>query len=98
MFGITCSCLPEMKKDRAYKIKISMTNSSDISLAECSCLAGRGPHGSSKHIAATLFTLENFSTIRTEIQDDDNVSCPSKLQTWNEPRKRCLDSQPVNRM
>ena len=50
MFGITCSCQPEMKKDRVYKIKISMTNSSDISLAECSRPAGSGPHGSSKHI------------------------------------------------
>ena len=98
MFGITCSCLPEMKKDRVYKIKISMTNSSDICLAECSCPAGRGPHGSCKHIAATLFALENFNTIREEIQDNDTVSCTSKLQTWNQPRKRRLDSQPISQI
>ena len=97
VFGITCSCLPEMKKDRVYKIKINLlTNSSEVCLAECSCPAGRGPHGSCKHIAATLFALENFNTIREEIQDDDTITCTSKLQTWNQPRKRRLDSQPVN--
>ena len=97
IFGITCSCLPEVKKDRVYKIKINITtSSSNVCLAECSCPAGRGPHGSCKHIAATLFALENFNTIQEEIQDDDTVSCTSKLQTWNQPRKRCLDSQPVS--
>ena len=86
-----------MKKDRVYKIKINITtSSSNVCLAECSCPAGRGPHGSCKHIAATLFALENFNTIREEIQDDDTVSCTSKLQTWNQPRKRRLDSQPVS--
>ena len=56
IFGITCSCLPEMKKDRVYKIKINITtSSSNVCLAECSCPAGGGPHGSCKHIAATLF-------------------------------------------
>ena len=96
IFGITCSCLPEMKKDRIYNIKINITDSSNVCLAECSCPAGRDPHGSCKHIAATLFALENFNTIREEIQDDDTVSCTSKLQTWNQPRKRRLDSQPVS--
>ena len=85
-----------MKKDRVYKIKINITDLSNVCLAECSCPPGRGPHGSCKHIAATLFALENFNTIREEIQDDDTVSCTSKLQTWNHPRKRRLDSQPVS--
>ena len=99
IFGITCSCLPEMKKDRVYKIKINITtSSSNVCLAECSCPAGRGPHGSCNYITATLFALENFNMIREEIQDDDTVSCTSKLQTWNQPRKRCLDSQPVSKI
>ena len=34
--------------------------------------------------------------IKEEIQDNDAVSCTSKLQTWNQPRKRHLDSQPVS--
>ena len=61
-----------MKKGRAYKIKINITtSSSNVCLAECSCSAGRGPHGSCKHFAATLLALENFNTIREEIQFDD---------------------------
>ena len=43
IFGLTCSCLPEMKKDRVYKIKINITtDSSNVCLGECSCPAGRG--------------------------------------------------------
>ena len=40
IFGITCSCLPEMKKDRVYNIKINITNLSNVCLAECSFPAG----------------------------------------------------------
>ena len=94
VLGITCNCLPETKKDGVYKIKINLSTNS--CLAECSCPAGRGPLGSCKHIAATLFALENFDTIRKEIQDDDTISYTSKLQIWNQPRKRCLESQPIN--
>ena len=85
---IACSCLPEMKKDCIYiKIDISV-NASDICGAECSCPAGRGPHGSCKHIAASLFALENFYSTYKEVQassndDDNDLSCTSKLQTWN---------------
>ena len=74
---ITCSCLPEMKKDRIYKIKIDISvNTSDVCGAECSCPAGRGPHGNCKHIAASLFAPENFYSTYKEVQassnDDDN--------------------------
>ena len=57
--SISCSCLPEMKKDPIYKIKI---DTSDVCGAECSCPAGRGPHASCKHVAASLFALEDFSS------------------------------------
>lgn len=58
VFGVKCRCLPEMKKDKFYNINlnISMDNSS-VTQAECSCLAGKGPHGSCKHIAAVLITF-----------------------------------------
>ena len=92
VFGIECKCLPEMKKDREYKIKVEIsTNTSSVHLAECSCPADKGPHGSCKHIAATLFALESFYD--TYQQEDDTLSCTSKLQVWNQPRKRCLDSK-----
>ena len=61
VFGIECRCLPEMKKDRVYKIKVEIsTNAPSVHLAESSCPAGKGPHGSCKHIAAALFALESF--------------------------------------
>jgi len=85
--SITCSCLPEMKKDHIYKVQINISiNTSDVSGAECSCPAGRGPHGSCKYITASLFALEDFYSTYKEIQapsndDENDVSCTSKLQT-----------------
>ena len=96
-FEVKCRCLPEMKKDRVYNITVTIsTETSNVDLAECSCPAGRGPHGSCKHIAATLFALENFHTFYEEAKTEDEISCTSKLQQWNQPRKRRLDSQPSN--
>ena len=41
VFEIECKCLPEMKKDRVYEIKVEIsTNTSSVHLAECSCPAG----------------------------------------------------------
>ena len=90
VFGIDCRCLPEMKKDRVYKIKVEIsTETSSVHLAECSCPAGKGSHRSCKHIAATLFALENFYVTCQETEDE-SVSCTSKLQVWNQPRKKRL--------
>ena len=92
---VECKCLPEMKKDRVYNLTLRIsTETSSVIFAECSCPAGRGPHGSCKHIAATLFVLENFYSFYEEARSDDEISCTSKLQKWNQPRKRRLDSQP----
>ena len=49
--------------------------------------------------AASLFALEDFYSTYKEIEiqassnNNDDVSCTSKLQTWNQPRKRHLDSK-----
>ena len=86
-----------MQKDRVYKLEIDIaTAGSDVCCAQCNCPAGRGLHGSCKHITATLFVLENFYSAYEEIQassNDNDVSCTSKLQTWNQPRKRRLESK-----
>ena len=97
VFGVKCRCLPEMKKDKFYNINldISMDNSS-VMQAECSCPAGKGPHGSCKHIAAVLFAIDNFYACYEEAKKEDEVTCTSKLQTWNQPRKRRLDSKAAN--
>jgi len=58
---VTCECLPEMKKDQVYKIKVDIAVfSSDVILAECECPAGLGPYRSCKHVAAILYALEDF--------------------------------------
>ena len=94
---VECKCLPEMKKDRVYNLSLRISvETSSVDFAECSCPAGRGPHGSCKHIAATLFALENFYSFYEEARSEDEISCTSKLQKWNQPRKRRLDSQPSN--
>ena len=99
VFGVKCRCLPEMKKDKFYNInlKISADNSS-VTLAECSCPAGKGPHGSCKYIAAVLFALDRFYAYYEEGKKEDEITCTSKLHTWNQPRKRCLDSKAANKM
>ena len=59
----------------------------------CGCAAGSGPHGSCKHLAALCYALEEFCRLN---DTRDYVACTSKLQSWNQPRKRVLDPLPVN--
>ena len=50
---LKAKCLPEMKKDRVYKLLMSMnTGSFDIQTAECGCPGGKGPTATCKHIGA----------------------------------------------
>ena len=51
-----------------------------------------GPFGNCRHIAALGYALEEYSQIRTLRTP---TACTSKLQTWNQPRKRKLDSLPA---
>ena len=92
LYNITCECLPEMRKDRMYKIKVNIfVCSSSVMFAECGCPTGLGPHGSCKHVDAILHALEDFHHLYMVLKDDDDESCTSRLQTWNQPRKRRLD-------
>ena len=69
IFGIKCNCLLEMKKDCVYKLEIDITTAdSDVCRAHCNCPAGRVLHGSCKHIATTLFTLENFILLTKKLR------------------------------
>ncbi len=86
-------CLPEMKKNITYSITLTVNRiNGDILSAVCGCPAGLGPTGSCKHIAALCYALEEFSRIRTT---NDYTACTSKLQEWNQPRKRKLDAEIV---
>ena len=60
---IQAKCLPEMRKDWTYKLLLVLElDAFDIVAAECGCPAGKGPYGSSKHIGALCYALEDFSS------------------------------------
>ena len=85
-----------MKKNLKYNIKLSLCNNGEqegkITFASCACPAGKGPCGSCKHIAALCYALEEFVRLNCTREFE---TCTSRLQTWNQPRKRKLDSQSV---
>ena len=80
-------------QNKTYSIRIAINNSNaDIVHAQYGCVAGRGPTGSCKHTGAMCYALVDFCCIS---QPRDHVSCTSRLQTWNQPRKRTLDTADV---
>ena len=82
-----------MKKDRVYKLLISLNDSSyDIIHAQCECPAGKGPTATCKHIGALCYTFQNFCE-RGALPDF--LTCTQKLQQWNQPRPRKVDPIPV---
>ena len=86
-------CLPEMKKNTIYTIRLVLDkNSADIEYTQCGCAAGRGPTGSCKHIAAMCYVLEDFYLVH---QLRECVSSTSLLQTWKQPRKRTLEATEI---
>ena len=93
---IRCEMLPEMKKNGVYKLKMSLLRNGDdkgkVVYASCPCPAVRGSKGDCKHVAATCYALEEFSRLKSTREFE---SCTSRLQKWNQPRKRKLDAQSV---
>lgn len=62
---IRSNCLPEMQKDRVYKVVMSLHKDSlDIVTACCGCLAGKGPTASCKHIGAACYAVVSFCTLK----------------------------------
>ena len=62
---IKCNCLPEMRKDRVYKILLSLHSSSyDIATACCGCPAGKRPTASCKHIGALCYAIASFCKLK----------------------------------
>ena len=83
-----------MKKTEVYRVELSQDMVlGDIKSALCGCTAGQGPKGSCKHIATLCYALEEFNRIKTTVQ---YTACTSKLQEWNQPRKRMLKPQHVD--
>ena len=72
------NCLPEMKKDRVYVVKMTLEKEKcNILGAECGCPAGKGPHGSCKHIGALAYTLADYIRFK---KTPEYLTCTDKLQ------------------
>ncbi|XP_033730972.1 uncharacterized protein LOC117320491 [Pecten maximus] len=81
-----------MKNKVSYNYKISLEETSgDPVNSACECPAGKGPHGTCKHIASVLLMLGNFISNGTlQVQK----TCTENLQSFHKP-KSIYDGKPV---
>ena len=86
LLWVKANCLPEMRKDRVYKVIVSLRKPGiEVISAQCGCPAGKGPNASCKHIAALCYALVNFYQCGNL---PDFLVCTQKLQEWNRPRAK----------
>ena len=86
-----CTCMPEMKKDLTYRIRVVFQMFGDIEFAVCGCPAGRGPMCMCKHLAAFCYFIEELCRVHAispSGQPHEYMSSTSCLQQWHQPRKR----------
>lgn len=93
---LRANCLPEMRKDRTYKISLVLAKQSNhIIAAECGCPAGKAPTASCKHIAALCYALDKFCKY-SELPEF--LTCTDRLQSWNQPRPKKVRPVPVQEL
>ena len=63
--------------------------------AECTCLAGKAPFGSCKHLAAFLYALEEFSRCGYTW---DLLTSTDELQAWNKPHRKKSEPMKLSEM
>ncbi len=51
--------------------------------SDCECPAGKGPHGTCKHLAAVLLMLQHFTETGSVVIDK---SCTENLQLFHKPK------------
>lgn len=51
--------------------------------SDCECPAGKGPHGTFKHLAAVLLMLQHFTETGSVVIDK---SCTENLQLFHKPK------------
>ena len=96
---IKSNCLPEMRKDRVYKIIMPLQEATgEIQFAKCECVAGKGPKGCCKHIASLCYALEDFSRRFLNEKEEINIACTDELQKWNQSRKKRLDPKKISEL
>ena len=91
--------LPSMKKGNVYTVKVVLHPNGDIAKACCGCPAG--VDGRCNHLAATLFAIEDkwnnvpCDTDSAVSQQQVTVPCTSQPCQWNLPKKRKLNTEPI---
>nr|XP_022307572.1 uncharacterized protein LOC111113571 [Crassostrea virginica] len=81
-----------MKTRVTYNFKLKLDkNSGDIVNSHCECPAGRGPHGTCKHLAAVALLLLTFAEGKGLYI---KRSCTENLQTFHKP-KHSYSGSPV---
>lgn len=73
-----------MKKSVSYNVKLVVSKTGEVLNSHCECPSGIGPHGSCKHLTATLIVLATF------VKDGELrvvKSCTETLQTFQKPTK-----------
>ena len=90
---ISAKVLPSMRKDRVYHVSVIIKEcTSRVMCAYCACPAGLS--GCCNHVTATLYCLEDY--FHLGLHEDEKKGCTDRLQTWNQPRKRCVEARPID--
>ena len=92
---IKSQVLPSMKKTSAYSCYIILRKNGLVQRAFCGCPAGID--GRCNHVAATLFSLEEFCKVRDR-KEATKDSCTSQKCKWNVPKKRKGDVMSISEM
>ena len=67
----------------SYNYKLKINHAGDLVNSECECPAGRGPHGTCKHLAAVVLMLKHFTESGSVMVDK---SCTENLQQFHKPK------------
>ena len=90
---ISSIVLPSMRKDRTYNVTIIIRETTArVAIAYCTCPAGLA--GCCNHVTAMLYCLEDY--VGSGLREEEELGCTSRLQTWNQPRKRNIDPRPTD--
>ena len=95
IFCVRAKCRPVMRKDRIYKLILSLSDSYNIVSAKCGCSAWVGPQATCKHVGALCYAIANFCQ---RGQLPDFVTSTEKLQQWNRPRPKKLEAMPITEL
>ena len=83
-FFVTGIVRAAMKKKVGYSFKLKFSVRGEVLNSHCECPAGKGPHGSCKHVAAVCLMLRDF---KENGELNTSVSCTGRLQTFHHPTK-----------